>query len=212
MRATTLAAALLTATALSACATKYDTDITDAINDLASAGVRIETKQAAGTGIGSGVYIGNGIVLTNAHVVDGASALTIKSDVGDIQPAEVLWVNAEYDVAAVRPANPRRFQAANLDCREPVVDENIRAVGNPAGIEFITMRGYVSGKVREMGHWKAAFVTDMTTVGGMSGGPIYDADGDVIGLTAGVYSTSGPDGGMGFAVPASALCMLLGRA
>jgi len=179
----------------------------------AGSGVRIETTVAGGGGIGSGVYIGNGVIITNAHVVDGALTIKIKSDVGDVQDAEVLWVNAAYDIAAVRPDNPRRFAAARLSCREPAVDELITANGNPAGVEFITMRGYVSGKVREMApKWKAAFITDMTTIGGMSGGPVYAADGDVIGITAGVMAYGGPSGGMGFAVPASAVCGLLGRA
>jgi S1-C subfamily serine protease len=205
--AAVLAAGTLFVAALSGCST------TRGATSLAGAGVRLEVKSAEGLGsLGSGVYIGNNIIITAAHVVDGAASVTLRSDAGDVQEAEVLWANKEYDIAAVRPYNSRRFAAARLNCRKPVVGEPITAEGNPMGVEFITMRGYVSGAQREMAPaWKAVIMTDMTTIGGMSGGPTYDANGDVIGITVGVISMTGPSGGLGTVVPSNVVCSLLGR-
>jgi serine protease Do len=173
-----------------------------------SADVRVELAD----GLGSGVYIGNGIIITAAHVVYGAREVKLRSDVGDVQTGEVLWVNTAYDIAAIRPASAKRFAEARLECRSPEVGEAITAVGNPVGVEFIAMRGYVSGGEREVtGFWRTVFAMDATTMQGMSGGPVYDADGDVVGITVGVVGTS-PGGGLGLAVPASVVCGLIGRA
>ena len=198
-----LAATLFAATALVGCATG-----SPVVDNQAGAAVRIEN----GGGVGSGVYIGNGVIITAAHVVDGTKQVKIKSDHGDIQSADVLWANKEYDIAALRPNNARRFKAAQLSCRTPSVGEEISAWGNPAGVEFVTMHGYVSGDERPAGDkWKSVFLTDMTTIGGMSGGPTYDSSRRVVGITVGTLGFGAPAGGLGFAVPGSVVCGLLGR-
>jgi serine protease Do len=231
MRRTLAATLLLAGTALSACA--VDGVVTSGIQSSAKPGgsaVRIELA----TGLGSGVYIGNGVIITAAHVVDsairpvlgqdqsganvyGPPTVKLVSDIGDKQDGEVLWINKDYDIAAVRPKNARRFTAASLACREPVLGEALMAEGNPAGVQFIQMHGFVSGDPRPfLPNWKSGFVTDMTVISGMSGGGIYDQFGDVIGITVGAFDPHGQQGqtaqgGMGFAVPSSVVCGLLGR-
>lgn len=209
MRATFLA--LAATTMLAACAPQPVF-----VDAKAGADVRIEatklTPAGEQHGVGSGVYIGNDIIITAAHNLTGADSFKIRTDVGDVQAGEILWLNREYDIAAIRPIRPGRFKAARLSCRNPLVGESIRAVGNPAGIEFITMRGYVSGEEREAEpNWKSVFVTDLTTIGGMSGGGTYSATGELIGITVGTLGFNAPAGGLGFVVPASKVCMLLGR-
>lgn len=199
-------ALLASAAALSGCASASH------VAPTAAADVRIEVTSEGEQGIGSGVYIGNGIIITAAHVVRNADSLMIKTEEGDYQLGEVLWLNDSYDVAAVAPRNPDIFVAANMACREPIVGEKIASMGNPAGIEFITMHGFVSGKTREMEpKWRAVFTTDMTTIGGMSGGATYDDAGNVIGITTGTLGFNGPSGGIGFVVPSSIVCKLMGR-
>lgn len=174
--------------------------------------IRFEATKAGKAGVGSGVYIGNGVIITAAHVLDGAENLVIKSEAGDVQAGRILWVNTDYDIAAVAPDNPDRFRVAHLACREPSIGENISATGNPFGLDFITMRGYVSGESRRFdGTWEHAFPADLTTIGGMSGGATYDEYGDVIGVTVGTLSFNGPAGGLGVIVPGSIVCKLLGR-
>lgn len=202
-----LAATLMLATALAGCATKQH-QISASVNAVAGSGVRIELAN----GLGSGVYIGDGIVVTAAHVVGDAKRVTLRADDGKTQYGDVLWIDEDYDIAVVIPHVPDYFRPARLDCRTPKVGETVTAWGNPMGVEFITMHGYVSGDQRAAEpNWKSVIVTDMTTIGGMSGGPTYDKAGRVVGITVGVMSLKGADGGLGFVVPAADVCKLLGR-
>jgi serine protease Do len=233
MRRMLAATLLLAGSALSACA--VDGAVTSGIQSNAKpagSAVRIELVN----GIGSGVYIGNDVIITAAHVVDSAArtvlhrdqngaadiygppTVKIVSDAGDVQEGEVLWINKDYDIAAVRPTNARRFTAANLACRDVAIDEPIVAEGNPVGMEFLRFKGMVSGKASEyLPNWKSAYVIDVTISSGMSGGPSYDVNGDVVGINVGVADVHGEQGraasgGMGFTVPSSVVCGLLGRA
>ncbi len=181
---------------------------------IAGSSVRIETS----TGLGSGVYIGGGVIITAAHVVDDNPTVKLVSDAGDVQDGTVLWVNKTYDIAAIRPDNSKRFLAANLACRDPIVGETIMAEGNPMGLKFLSFKGSISGAAREfLPKWKSAYVIDVTIASGMSGGPSYDEFGEVIGINVGVADPHGSAGqaaagGMGFTVPSMAVCQLLGRA
>jgi S1-C subfamily serine protease len=100
----------------------------------------------------------------------------------------------------------------------PKVGEPILARGNPGSIEFIEVRGFVAGKMRKVGDaWLEGVITDISFTGGISGGPVYDAGGNVVGVAVGVMAAptgSGRDGygtGVAVIVPASTVCMLLGR-
>ena len=226
MRRFLAATLLLAGTALSACAVDHVvTSSVESASPPAGSAVRIETP----TGLGSGVYIGNGVVITAAHVVadapaamvdghlTGPAVVTLRSDAGDVQQGEVLWLNKEYDIAAVRPSNARRFKAASLACRTVEMGETIVAEGNPFGLQFITMHGYAAGAVTEYApQWRAAFITDISMASGMSGGPSFDKYGEVIGINVGVVDphggAQGATSGFAFVVPSSAVCGLLGRA
>jgi S1-C subfamily serine protease len=117
------------------------------------------------------------------------------------------------------------FGMSTLDCREPKLGEQIQAAGNPLGIEFVSSFGRVAGKARAMGSWKSVLITDITTVMGQSGGPVFSADGRIIGINVGVSvapikngkDAAGEDAyvpsitAFGFVVPANAVCALLAR-
>lgn len=166
-------------------------------------------------GHGSGFHLGNGVVITAAHVVGKNAKVKLRSDGSEEQDAEVLWVSPQYDIAYVRASHPERLGVAELSCRELVPGENIRAVGNPGPMEFVTAWGRVSGKPRKVGPWTSAYVTDLTIVPGQSGGPIFDDGGYVAGVVVGVMTI--PLGftaalvGVGYVVPSHDLCGLLGR-
>lgn len=167
-------------------------------------------------GHGSGVHIGNGYVLSAAHVVKDLQTVTLKSDLGDIQEAEILWTNKTYDVALLRAKRPGRLGAAHLSCREPKTGELIRLQGSPLSNEFLTTRGFVAGKVREHEHWKAVVPTDVMIGWGMSGGPALDARGNVVGLGVGIMlrgmGMSVVALGIAYVVPGDVICGLMGRA
>ncbi|ASQ10239.1 serine protease [Sinorhizobium meliloti] len=165
-------------------------------------------------GHGSGVHIGNGYILTAAHVVKDAKTATLKTKDGKTRQAAVLWANTEYDIALLR-SQDGNMDAAALDCRIAQAGDFITSYGNPLNVEFAAAFGRIAGEPRALGPWKSVFVTDITTVMGQSGGPVFDADGRLIGITVGVMGA--PMGfshslvGYGFVVPSRAVCDLLAR-
>lgn len=171
-------------------------------------------KIIEGKGHGSGVHIGDGFIVTAAHVVGDAKETEIKLDDGVTRKAEVLWSNKAYDIALVR-TGPDGLAVSHLSCRVPDTGEVITARGNPTILEFVDSYGRVAGGDRKFGSWQSVFVTDITTVPGMSGGGVFDADGNLVGITVGVLVA--PAGmfpslsGFGTAVPGSTVCGLMGR-
>ncbi|THK38097.1 serine protease [Ensifer sp. MPMI2T] len=172
-------------------------------------------KVILSNGHGSAVHIGNGAFLTSTHVIEGKNTVSLKTSSGKTLGAKVLWSNKAYEVAMLS-ANGSGIAASNLTCREAEVGELIRAVGNPIELEFVSAWGRISGARQEIGPLKAAYVSDLTTVMGMSGGPVFDISGDIIGINAAVQLASIEGSttltGFGFVVPSKDICALLGRA
>lgn len=175
-------------------------------------------------GLGSGVHIRNGNILTAAHVVGDSKKVKIKTIAGTEDEATVLWANKDFDIALIH-TDGNVSGSSNIDCREPKLGEQIQAIGNPLGVEFISSFGRVAGEGRKTGPWERVVVTDITTVMGQSGGPIFANDGRIIGIDVGVMAAplkSGKDAagedtytptmtGFGFVVPSSVVCQLLAR-
>lgn len=168
-------------------------------------------KILANGGHGSGVHIGGGRIVTAAHVVGDAESVDVKMDDGAIVTADVIWSDTQYDVALVQISH--ELMVAALSCREPRVDEAVTARGNPLLLEFITTRGYVAGGGRQAGPWKYVVPVDITILMGMSGGPVFDGRGSVIGINIGVLQAPTGFGasvtGIGLIVPSSVICYLL---
>lgn len=172
-------------------------------------------KIIEGKSHGSGVHIGDGFIVTAAHVIGEAKETEIKLDDGATRKAEVLWVNKAYDLALVR-TSAHGLADSHLSCRVPENGETITARGNPTILEFVSAYGRVAGSERKFGPWQSVFVTDITTVPGMSGGGVFDEAGDLVGITVGVLTA--PAGGMfpslsgfGTAVPGATVCKLMGH-
>lgn len=176
-------------------------------------------KLILGQGHGSGVHVGDGYILTAAHVVTDKKTVIIKTSNGARRYGKVLWANSDYDLALVR-TNPVGIAVSHLSCRTLAAGEAIRAGGNPVGLEFVTSYGKISGDAREQAPWKLVYITDITTVQGMSGGPTFDKNADVVGITVGVAAVPLSDRkggytpsitGFGMVVPSSAVCELMAR-
>lgn len=167
-----------------------------------------------GTGHGSGVHIGGGLVLTAAHVVTGADAMELSDSLKRKQKATVLWASKAYDVALVRIDDANAIAASPLNCHAaPDIGAKVAALGNPLNLTFVRTWGRVGTGVEERGPWKRAFVADLTVAPGMSGGPVFNSQDEVIGLTVGITSMGGLSPfPFTYIVPASAVCMLMGRA
>lgn len=175
-------------------------------------------RVTVGNSAGSGVALDGGLVLTAAHVVKGAKVVSLKAADGRIGGAEVLWVNEARDSAMLR--TNMKLPAAKLDCRPPQVGDDIFTIGNPVGVEFVAAYGKIAGKAREFGPVKNVFVTNISSVYGQSGGGVFNADGLVVGINSMTMLAPIPTGpnswsptmtGYGFIVPASEICLLLGR-
>jgi len=164
-------------------------------------------------GSGSGVMLDGGYILTAAHVARiSPDKIMISTDGGeDTTRATILWISNEFDLALLKvwdEAFVATIAPAQIACRTAEIGEDVTAEGNPMGVKFVTQWGKVGSKVQRIGHWRQAFSIGAPLAPGMSGGPVYDAEGFVVGTNVGVS----PVGGLYLAVPSSAACLLMGRA
>ncbi len=153
---------------------------------------------------GSGFIISaDGLVLTNAHVVDGANEVTVKlSDHREFK-AKVLGADKSSDIAVLKidAHNLPTVQLGNSD--QLGVGDYVLAIGEPFGLEETATAGIVSAKGRTLpGDGYVPFIqTDAAVNPGNSGGPLFDANGAVVGINAQIYSNSGGYQGVSFAIP-----------
>jgi serine protease Do len=153
---------------------------------------------------GSGFLISSdGLVLTNAHVVDGAKEVTVKlSDHREFK-AKVLGADRSSDIAVLK-IDGRDLPAVSLgDSDKLGVGDYVLAIGEPFGLEETATAGIVSAKGRSLpGDGYVPFIqTDAAVNPGNSGGPLFDANGSVVGINSQIYSSSGGFQGVSFAIP-----------
>ncbi|MGZ8273338.1 MAG: DegQ family serine endoprotease [Burkholderiaceae bacterium] len=155
-------------------------------------------------GQGSGFIISaDGLILTNAHVVRGASEVTVKlSDRREFR-AKLLGLDTATDVAVLKVDAQKLPAVALGDARQVQVGDPVLAIGSPFGFEQTATQGIVSAKARSLpGASYVPFIqTDAAVNPGNSGGPLFDAKGRVIGINSQIYSRSGGFQGLAFAIP-----------
>lgn len=166
---------------------------------------------------GSAVHIGKGFILTAAHVIKGHTTVQITTDRGEELPSEILWSNEQYDVALLLTPAKDKMEARPLSCRKLHVGMAVRALGSPIKERFLTLYGQVSGEAHQDRYkpWRVLVPLGIAVSSGMSGGPLLDNAGNVVGIIAArVVEPTGfipMPTAIGLAVPASAFCNLLGR-
>ena len=158
-------------------------------------------------GLGSGFIIGSdGLILTNAHVVKEAKDVTVKLQDRREYVAKVLGVDAATDIAVLK------IDAKNLPVvrfgqpSKLMVGDYVLAIGAPYGLDQTATSGIISAKGRslpsESGENFVPFLqTDAAVNPGNSGGPLFDAAGNVIGINSQIYSRTGGFQGVSFAIP-----------
>jgi serine protease Do len=155
-------------------------------------------------GMGSGFIISaDGIILTNAHVVKDASEVTVKLTDRREYRAKVLGSDAKTDVAVLK-IDARNLPVVTLgNPKDLRVGEWVLAIGSPFGFENTVTAGVVSAKGRSLPDDSAVpFIqTDVAVNPGNSGGPLFNARGEVVGMNAQIYSRSGGYQGVSFAIP-----------
>jgi serine protease Do len=153
---------------------------------------------------GSGFLVSSdGIVLTNAHVVDGAKEVTVKLSNHREYKAKVLGADRSSDIAVLK-IDAHNLPTVRLgDSNQLSVGDYVLAIGEPFGLEETATAGIVSAKGRSLpGDGYVPFIqTDAAVNPGNSGGPLFDANGNVVGINAQIYSNSGGYQGVSFAIP-----------
>ena len=155
-------------------------------------------------GVGSGVIVTkDGYILTNNHVVDGASELKITLNAGREFKAKVVGRDPKSDVAVVKVDAQDLPAIAFADSGQSEVGDVVLAIGNPFAIGQTVTMGIISATGRaSMGLDYEDFIqTDAAINPGNSGGALVDAEGRLIGINTAIYSRSGGNQGIGFAIP-----------
>ncbi|MEA2420668.1 MAG: hypothetical protein QOE60_2874 [Thermoleophilaceae bacterium] len=184
-----------------------------------SGGQDVFGQQQQGTATGSGFVVdGDGTIVTNAHVVDGASKVTVsfKED-GEALTADVKGVDNDSDVAVLKidPSGQNLDVLGLGNSAKAQVGDPVVAIGNPFGLQRTVTSGIVSGLGRTVDAPSGFPITDVIQTDasinpGNSGGPLIDAQGRVIGINSQI-ATGGGNGsvGIGFAVPINTVKQLL---
>ena len=155
-------------------------------------------------GQGSGFIIGSdGLILTNAHVVRGASEVTVKLTDRREFVAQVVGSDPLTDVAVLRIAAKGLPVVPLGGTRDLKVGEWVLAIGSPFGLENSVSAGVVSAKGRSLpDDSMVPFIqTDVAVNPGNSGGPLFNARGEVVGINSQIYTRSGGYQGLSFAIP-----------
>lgn len=154
--------------------------------------------------LGSGFIISeDGYILTNHHVVDGADEVIVRLDNRQEYDAKVIGSDKDSDVALIK------IDAKNLPTLEYgstsdlKVGEWVLAIGSPFGFDHTVTAGIVSAKGRSLpnDNYIPFIQTDVAINPGNSGGPLFNMDGEVIGINSQIYSRSGGFMGLSFAIP-----------
>ncbi|MFI5938547.1 S1C family serine protease [Actinoplanes sp. NPDC051494] len=159
------------------------------------------TESAIGTGV---IANADGTILTAAHVVDGATTITISYTDGTTSTAEIAGADKANDIATLTPAQlPETLVPAVLG-GGPAVGDPVVAIGNPLGLTMSTTNGVVSGLDRVLSRRQTGLIQfDAAVNPGSSGGPLINDRGEVIGIVVSLANptTAGTFIGIGFAVP-----------
>ena len=164
-------------------------------------------------GLGSGFIIDrNGTILTNYHVVDGAQKIAVTLSDGKTCDAKVIGKDQKTDIAVIKIDAGQDLPVATLgDSDRLEVGEWVMAIGNPFGLDHTVTSGIVSAKGRQIGAgpYDNFIQTDASINPGNSGGPLINLRGEVVGITTAIFSQSGGNIGIGFAIPTNSIKELL---
>ncbi len=157
--------------------------------------------------IGSGFIVSSdGIIMTNAHVIDNAQKLDITFSDGSKNKASLLNLDKKTDIALLKvatdyPLTPIVFG----DSSKARIGDKIIAIGNPFGLGITVSSGIISARARDIqiGPYDDFLQTDAPINRGNSGGPMFNVQGEVIGINTAIFSPSGGSVGIGFAIPSN---------
>jgi serine protease Do len=155
--------------------------------------------------LGSGFVVDpEGIVITNNHVISDADEINVVFSGGDKLRAEIIGRDQKTDIAVLRVKPTKPLKAVKFgDSDKLRIGEWVVAIGNPFGLGGSVTAGIISARNRDInsGPYDNYIQTDASINRGNSGGPLFNMQGEVIGINTAIISPSGGSIGIGFAVP-----------
>jgi serine protease Do len=158
------------------------------------------------TSLGSGFIVSKeGHILTNYHVVQGTDDILVDLNDGRQAKATVVGSDQQVDVAVLKINLPNLAPLSLADSDRVKVGQIVFAIGNPFGLRESVSQGIISARDRRGISDSSVefFQTDTAINPGNSGGPLIDIKGEVVGINAVIYSESGGNQGIGFAIPSN---------
>jgi len=166
-----------------------------------------EGQPRRATSLGSGFIIDPaGYVVTNNHVIEGADKITITMHDDTTLDAELVGTDTKTDLALLKITEKRTYPSVPWgDSDTARVGDWVIAIGNPLGLGGTVTAGIISQKQRDInaGPYDDYIQTDAPINRGNSGGPLFNVNGQVIGINTAIYSQSGGSIGIGFAIPSN---------
>ena len=163
--------------------------------------------QRRATSLGSGFIIDSaGHVVTNYHVIEGADEITVILQDDTNLDAELVGWDDKTDLAVLKVETDRSLPSVQWgDSNQMRVGDWVLAIGNPFGLGGTVTAGIISARARDInaGPYDDFIQTDASINRGNSGGPMFDLNGEVIGVNTAIFSPSGGSVGIGFAIPSS---------
>jgi S1-C subfamily serine protease len=174
----------------------------------------VEIPQGAGSGF---VFDNLGHIITNYHVVQGGSSfvITFYNDPKQYK-AKLVGIAPEKDIAVLKlDASPTKLTPISFgSSKDLLVGQNSIAIGSPFGLDYTLTTGVISALGRKIDGIGGVKINDMIQTDaainmGNSGGPLLDSNGRLIGMNTVIFSTSGSSAGLGFAVPADTIKVIV---
>ena len=157
--------------------------------------------------LGSGFIIdASGLIVTNNHVIEGADEITANFSDGTKLDAKLIGTDEKTDLALLKVEPAKPLKAIPFGDSEVLrVGDWVMAIGNPFGLGGTVTVGIVSARNRDInsGPYDNFIQTDASINRGNSGGPLFNMDGEVIGINTAIISPTGGSIGIGFAIPSS---------
>ncbi|MGH6770798.1 MAG: Do family serine endopeptidase [Xanthobacteraceae bacterium] len=166
------------------------------------------------TGQGSGFFISaDGYAVTNNHVVNNADSVQVTSDDGKTHTARVIGTDPRTDIALIKVDGRNDFPHVSFAEKPSRIGDWVLAVGNPFGLGGTVTAGIVSASGRDIGAgpYDDFIQIDAPVNRGNSGGPTFDVNGRVIGVNTAIFSPSGGNVGIAFAIPAATVKSVVGQ-
>jgi serine protease Do len=170
-------------------------------------GENTPSRPRSSNSLGSGFVIDpSGIVVTNNHVIGDANDISVIFPDGTRLKAEIVGKDSKVDLAVLKVKSDKPLKAVKFGDSDSIRPGDwVMAIGNPFGLGGSVTAGIVSARGRniESGPYDNYIQTDASINKGNSGGPLFNMNGEVIGINTAILSPTGGSVGIGFAVPAS---------